>query len=50
MFVSMVLRRVHRWMAYRATVRQLDVLGERTLSDLGIDRHDIRDVARQAAQ
>jgi uncharacterized protein YjiS (DUF1127 family) len=48
MFMSLVLRKVQRWLTYRDTVRELESLSERELSDLGIGRGDIRDIARQA--
>ena len=38
-----------RWLLYRATVRDLESLSDRQLADLGIDRADIRDVARRDA-
>jgi len=49
MLMSLVLTKIQAWLAYRATVRELESLTERELSDLGIGRKDIRDVARQAA-
>jgi uncharacterized protein YjiS (DUF1127 family) len=33
---------------YQATVRELDDLSDRELSDLGISRSSIRDIARQS--
>ena len=48
MLMSLALRKVQRWLTYRATVRKLESLSERELSDLGIGRADIRDIARHA--
>ena len=48
MLMSLVLTKVQRWLTYRATVRKLESLSERELSDLGIGRADIRDIARDA--
>jgi uncharacterized protein YjiS (DUF1127 family) len=50
MLMSLVLRKVQRWLTYRETVRELESLSERELSDLGIGRADIRDIARQATR
>ncbi|SDG64828.1 DUF1127 domain-containing protein [Pelagibacterium luteolum] len=38
-----------RWSAYQQTVRELNALGNRELSDLGISRSDIQRVAREHA-
>jgi uncharacterized protein YjiS (DUF1127 family) len=48
MIMSLVLRKVQRWLTYRETLRELESLSERELSDLGIGRRDIRDIARHA--
>jgi uncharacterized protein YjiS (DUF1127 family) len=48
MLMSLVLTEVQRWLTYRKTVRELESLSERELSDLGIGRTDIRDIARHA--
>ena len=50
MLMSLVLRKIQSWLTYRETVRELESLSERELSDLGIGRADIRDIARQAAR
>jgi uncharacterized protein YjiS (DUF1127 family) len=50
MLMSLVLTKVQRWLPYRETVRELESLSERELSDRGIGRADIRHIARQAAQ
>ena len=50
MLMSLVLTKVQRWLTYHKTIRELDSLSERELSDLGIGRADIRDIARQAAR
>lgn len=38
------------WREYRKTVGELNSLSTRELSDLGISRHDIRQVARNHKQ
>lgn len=43
------VERVRRWAMYRNTVRELSVLSDRDLSDLGINRSDIEYVARKHA-
>ena len=48
MLISLVLRRLQRRLTYRETLRELESLSERELSDLGIGRRDIRDIARHA--
>ena len=45
MFLSTLLAGVSRWFRYRDTLRQLSRLTDRELSDLGINRSDIRAVA-----
>ncbi len=45
MFLSTLLAGISRWFRYRETVRQLSGLSDRELSDLGINRSDIRAVA-----
>ena len=49
MFVSFVLAKIQAYLRYRATVRELSVLTDRELDDLGIARFDIDHVARQHA-
>jgi uncharacterized protein YjiS (DUF1127 family) len=48
--IPLLLRRFRKWLVYRATVRELEWLSDKELSDLGIARTDIKDVARQTAQ
>lgn len=38
-----------KWSAYQQTVRELNALGNRELSDLGIARSDIQRIARDHA-
>jgi uncharacterized protein YjiS (DUF1127 family) len=47
MFLSVVLSGLRRWLRSRETARQLSALSDRELSDIGIARHDIAQVARQ---
>ncbi|HEX2552397.1 MAG TPA: DUF1127 domain-containing protein [Microvirga sp.] len=49
MFVSFVLSKIQAYLRYRATVRELSVLSDRELEDLGIARFQIDSVARQHA-
>jgi uncharacterized protein YjiS (DUF1127 family) len=39
-----------RWAAYQQTVRELNALDNRQLSDLGISRADIQRIARDHAR
>ena len=48
MFLSIVLSSLRRWLRARETARQLSALSDRELSDIGIARHDIAQVARQS--
>ena len=41
--------RVSRWLDYRRTVSELSRLTDQELSDLGINRYDIKRVARRSA-
>jgi len=50
MITSMILARLASWRRYRQTFRELELLDDRDLADLGIGRCDIRAVARQAAR
>lgn len=43
-------RSFNNWIKYRRTVSELDRMSTRELSDLGINREDIRRVARKAAR
>lgn len=44
-----IARSFNNWRKYRQTVNELDRMSNRELHDLGIDRADIRRIARQAA-
>ncbi|MET3600559.1 DUF1127 domain-containing protein [Martelella mangrovi] len=44
-----VTRSLSNWMKYRRTVSELDRMSSRELSDLGINREDIRRIARRAS-
>lgn len=46
---SLLASRIRRWRRYRTTVRELENLTARELGDLGIQRADIRRIARQTA-
>ena len=50
MFITLVLTKVSAWLLYRETVRELERLTDRELSDLGIGRLHIREIARQATR
>ena len=39
-----------RWLVYSETIRKLTALSERQLADIGIERHNIRKFAREAAR
>jgi uncharacterized protein YjiS (DUF1127 family) len=41
---------IKKWAAYQQTVRELNALDSRQLSDLGISRTDIQRVARDHAR
>mgnify|MGYP001080862902 FL=1 len=43
-----IARTLNNWRKYRQTVNELGRMSNRGLSDLGIDRSDIRRLARQA--
>ena len=47
MFLSVILSNIHRWYRHRETVRQLSVLTDRELSDIGLSWGDISQAARQ---
>ena len=49
MFVSYILSKVRSYMRHRETVRELSLLSDRELDDLGISRFQIENVARQNA-
>jgi uncharacterized protein YjiS (DUF1127 family) len=50
MLTSLVLSKIRAWIIFRNTVRELESLNDKDLSDLGISRSDIKSVAWQAAQ
>ncbi len=50
MLTSFVLSKIRAWFIFRNTVRELERLNDKDLSDLGIRRSDIKSVAWQAAQ
>jgi uncharacterized protein YjiS (DUF1127 family) len=50
MLMSFVLTKVQAWLTYRETVRELEYLSDKELSELGISRSDIKEIARQAAK
>jgi uncharacterized protein YjiS (DUF1127 family) len=47
MLLSVVLSGLRRWLRARETARQLSNLSDRELSDIGVSRHDIVEIARQ---
>ncbi|MCC2652913.1 MAG: hypothetical protein K0R61_3622 [Microvirga sp.] len=49
MFVSYILSKVRAYMRYRDTVRELSLLSDRELDDLGISRFQIENIAREHA-
>ncbi len=50
MLLLLVLRRVQRWLTYRETLQELENLSDNALSDLGISRMDIKEIARRATR
>jgi uncharacterized protein YjiS (DUF1127 family) len=49
MFVTHILSKVRAYLRYRETVRELSLLSDRELDDLGISRFQIDTVARYHA-
>jgi len=47
-FLRGIVDRVEKRRAYNRTLRQLSVLSERELDDLGLGRDDLRNVAQRA--
>jgi uncharacterized protein YjiS (DUF1127 family) len=47
MFTTLILGRLRAWLLYLETVRELEDLSDRQLTDLGIGRRRIREVARR---
>ncbi len=50
MTLKIISERLHVWRRYRASVRELSMLSDRELADLGIGRTDIESVARKSAR
>lgn len=48
--VNTLAKRLRRWASYRNTVRELSQLTDRDLHDLGINRGEIRHVAKKHAK
>ncbi len=48
-FVTYLLSKIRAYMRYRETVRELSILTDRELDDLGISRFEIENVAREHA-
>jgi uncharacterized protein YjiS (DUF1127 family) len=48
MFVTYILSKIRAYLLYRETVRELSLLSDRELTDLGISRFQIASVARQS--
>ena len=49
MSIKAIASRFHNWRRYRAAVRELSLLSDRELGDLGLSRPDIETVARRSA-
>lgn len=49
MFVMTILAKIRTYLRYRETVRELSLLSDRELDDLGISRFQIDNIARQHA-
>ena len=49
MLVGYLLSKIRAYLRYRETVRELSLLSDRELDDLGIARYTIPSVARRAA-
>jgi uncharacterized protein YjiS (DUF1127 family) len=47
--LTALFERVSCWWAYRRTLRELSLLTDRDLYDLGLNRAEIRKVARQSS-
>jgi uncharacterized protein YjiS (DUF1127 family) len=50
MFIANVLGLLRSWRRYNASLRELNQLGDRELSDIGISRSDIPRIAWENAQ
>lgn len=49
LLLTALFERLNRWWAYRQTVRELSLLTDRDLHDLGLDRSGINVVSRHAS-
>lgn len=49
LLLTALYERLHRWWNDRRTVRELSLLTDRDLTDLGLDRHQINRVARNVS-
>lgn len=49
MSIKIITRMFANWRRYRAAVRELSLLSDRELADLGLSRYDIDMVARRSA-
>ena len=50
MFLANLVRMIRGWRRYNESVRELSLLGDRELADIGITRSEIPAIARQAAR
>lgn len=50
MLISLIFTKIRAWTTYRDTLRELQCLSDKELSDLGISRSDIKDIARRTIQ
>jgi uncharacterized protein YjiS (DUF1127 family) len=50
LLTSFVLSKIRAWLIFRNTVRELERLNDKDLSDLGISRSDIKFIAWEAAE
>jgi uncharacterized protein YjiS (DUF1127 family) len=49
MLISLLINKLRTWLLYRATLHELKLLNERSLSDIGIDPSDLDEIAYRAA-
>jgi len=49
MFVSLILSKIQQYFRYRDTIRELSLLSDRELEDIGITRGDIPFIANRAS-